>query len=201
MPPSILWKVLLILQVPVISPLWFVQLISPSHAQQSGLSPGGSFALFSVLPKPLLQTSTPASVTLYSRSLTFLINRDLFSFLIPSAFFCRNHLDCRRPQFYSWVGKILWSKDRLPTPVFLGFPNDSDSKKNPPAGQETWVQSLGWEDLWRRVRQPTLVFLPGESAWTEEPRGLQPIGSWGVGHDWATKHVWTNFLTFTHWII
>ena len=22
--------------------------------------------------------------------------------------------------------------------------------KNPPAMQETWVQSLGWEDLWRR---------------------------------------------------
>ena len=34
--------------------------------------------------------------------------------------------------------------------------------KNPPAMQETWVQSLGWEDPWRRERLPTPVFWPGE---------------------------------------
>ena len=28
---------------------------------------------------------------------------------------------CRRPWFDSWVGKIPWRRDRLPTPVFLGF--------------------------------------------------------------------------------
>ena len=26
------------------------------------------------------------------------------------------------PWFGSWVGKIRWRRDRLPTPVFLGFP-------------------------------------------------------------------------------
>ena len=36
-----------------------------------------------------------------------------------SAWKCRRH---KRPQFDSWVGKILWRRDRLPTPVFLGFP-------------------------------------------------------------------------------
>ena len=30
------------------------------------------------------------------------------------------------------------------------------------AVQETWVQSLGWEDLWRRKWQPTPVLLPGK---------------------------------------
>ena len=35
--------------------------------------------------------------------------------------------------------------------------------KNPPAVQETWVQSLGWEDPWRRERLPTSVFWPGKS--------------------------------------
>ena len=25
------------------------------------------------------------------------------------------------PQFDSWVGKILWRRDRVPTPVFLDF--------------------------------------------------------------------------------
>ena len=34
----------------------------------------------------------------------------------------RIRLQCRRPRFNSWVGKICWRRDRLPTPVFLGFP-------------------------------------------------------------------------------
>ena len=38
----------------------------------------------------------------------------------------RIHLQCRRPQFNSWVRKIPWRRDRLPTPVFLGFPGGSD---------------------------------------------------------------------------
>ena len=42
-------------------------------------------------------------------------------------------------------GKIPWKRDRLPTPVFLGFPGGS-AVKNLPAIRETWVQSLGWED-------------------------------------------------------
>ena len=34
--------------------------------------------------------------------------------------------------------------------------------KNLPAVWETWVQSLVWEDPWRRERLPTPVFWPGE---------------------------------------
>ena len=50
--------------------------------------------------------------------------------------------------------------------------------KNLPAMQETWVQCLGWEDpLGDLPWQPTPVFLPGESPWTEEPAGLQSMGS------------------------
>ena len=30
---------------------------------------------------------------------------------------------------------------------------------------------------------PTPVFLPGESTWTEEPGKLQPMGSQRAGHD------------------
>ena len=29
-------------------------------------------------------------------------------------------------RFNSWVGKIPWRRDRLPTPMFLGFPGSSD---------------------------------------------------------------------------
>ena len=34
--------------------------------------------------------------------------------------------------------------------------------KNPPATQETWVQSLGWEDPLEKGRLPTPVFWPEE---------------------------------------
>jgi len=39
-------------------------------------------------------------------------------------------LQCRRPQFHSWIGKIPWRKNRLPTPVFLSFPSGSDGKES-----------------------------------------------------------------------
>ena len=39
-------------------------------------------------------------------------------------------LQGRRPQFDSWVGKICWRRDRLPTLVFLGFPGGSDGKES-----------------------------------------------------------------------
>ena len=34
------------------------------------------------------------------------------------------------PQFDSLVGKICWKRDRLPTPVFLGFPCGSAGKES-----------------------------------------------------------------------
>ena len=51
--------------------------------------------------------------------------------------------------------------------------------KNPPAMRETWVGKIPWRRTW----QPSLVFLPGESPWTEEPGGLQSKGSHRVRHD------------------
>ena len=35
-----------------------------------------------------------------------------------------------RPRFDSWVGKIPWRRDRLPTPVSLGFPGGSGGKES-----------------------------------------------------------------------
>ena len=49
--------------------------------------------------------------------------------------------------------------------------------KNLPAMWETWVLSQGWKNPWRRAWQPTPGFLPGESPGTEEPGGLQSMGS------------------------
>ena len=36
----------------------------------------------------------------------------------------------RGPQFDSWVGKIPWGRNRLFTPVILGFPGGADSKES-----------------------------------------------------------------------
>ena len=43
---------------------------------------------------------------------------------------------------------------------------------------DPWVGKIPWRRAW----QPTLVFLPGESPWTEEPGGLQSMSSQRVGH-------------------
>ena len=48
------------------------------------------------------------------------------------------------PSSIPGLGRSPWRRDRLPTPVFLGFP--CQLVKNLPAMLETWVLSLGWED-------------------------------------------------------
>ena len=55
--------------------------------------------------------------------------------------------------------------------------------KNPPAMWKTSIQFLSWEDPLAEGMQPTPVFLSGGSPWTEEPGGLQSMGSQRVGHD------------------
>ena len=40
------------------------------------------------------------------------------------------YMQWKRPQFDSWVEKICWRRDRLPIPVFLGFPCGSAGKES-----------------------------------------------------------------------
>ena len=42
----------------------------------------------------------------------------------------KNRLQCWRPRFDSWVWKIPWRRDRLPTPVFLGLSCGSFSNES-----------------------------------------------------------------------
>ena len=43
-----------------------------------------------------------------------------------------------------WVGKIRWRRDRLPTPVFLGFPGGSAGKESTcNAGDPDSIPGLG----------------------------------------------------------
>ena len=55
--------------------------------------------------------------------------------------------------------------------------------KNPSALQETWVQSLGWEDPLEKEMATHSSVLAWRIPWMEEPGGLQSMGSQRVGHD------------------
>ena len=57
--------------------------------------------------------------------------------------------------------------------------------------RETWFWFLGWKDPLEEgmaIDSRTPVCLLRESPWTEEPGGLQPMGSQRVRHDWVIKH-------------
>ena len=64
--------------------------------------------------------------------------------------------------------------------------NGSDIKYLPTVW-ETWVQSLGWEDLLEREMATHSSILAWKTPWTEEPGRLPSMGSQRVGHDWVTS--------------
>ena len=49
--------------------------------------------------------------------------------------------------------------------------------KNPPAMQETWVRSLGWEDPLEKEKATHFSILAWKIPWTQEPGRLQSMGS------------------------
>ena len=112
-------------------------------------------------------------------------------------------LQCRRPRFNSWVGKICWRKDSLPIPVSLGFPCGSAGKesacnvgdlgsipalgRSPGEGNSYPLQSSCLENphkqrsLTERVRQDWVTF-------TFKAEGVGLIPSWGAKTPYAKKH-------------
>ena len=65
----------------------------------------------------------------------------------------------------------------------LGYPNDAVIK-NPPAMQETWVQSLGpWVQSLEEGMATHSSILAWRILWTEEPGRLQSMGLQRVRHD------------------
>ena len=56
-------------------------------------------------------------------------------------------------------------------------------KKNLPLMQETWVQSLGQEYPLEKGMATHSSILAWKIVWTEEPGGLQSMGSQRIGHD------------------
>ena len=113
--------------------------------------------------------------------------------------------------------QVYWSGLPCPSPGDLSNPGmeprssvlqvDSLPSKPPGKPKNTWVgchallqgifltQELNWgllhcrQILYQlRAWQPTPVFLPGESPWTEEHGGLQSMALQRVRHTWMTKH-------------
>ena len=52
------------------------------------------------------------------------------------------------------------------------------------------------ESFLKKAMAPHSSALAWKIPWTEEPGGLQSMGSLRVGHNWAT---WLSLLTFMHW--
>ena len=55
--------------------------------------------------------------------------------------------------------------------------------KHLPTTWETWVQSLGQEDLLEKEMATHSSILAWKIPWTEEPGRLQSMGLQGVGHN------------------
>ena len=60
--------------------------------------------------------------------------------------------------------------------------------KNLPGMQETWVQSLAWEEPLEKGKAAHSTILVWRIPWTEEPGGLQSMGSQRIRHDRAEAH-------------
>ena len=65
--------------------------------------------------------------------------------------------------------------------MVLGKESACQGRRSKRYGFNPWVGKIPW----RRACQPTAVFLPGESPWTEEPGRPQSIAFQRVRHDWS----------------
>ena len=63
--------------------------------------------------------------------------------------------------------------------LYRGASLVAQTVKNPPAMQKTWVPSLGWEAPLEKEMATHFSILAWEIPWTEEPDGLQSMGSQG----------------------
>ena len=65
----------------------------------------------------------------------------------------------------------------------MGFPGGSDGKESACNAGDPVIQSLGWEDALEKGMATHSSILAWRIPWTEDPGGLQSMGSQRVGHD------------------
>ena len=84
-------------------------------------------------------------------------------------------LQCRRLWFDPWVWRIGWRRDRLPTPVFLGFPCGSAGKESTcNMGDLASIPGLR-RSSGEGKRLPPPVFWPGEFHGLYSPWGHKEL--------------------------
>ena len=81
---------------------------------------------------------------------------------------------------YSWLGALM---------LISWASLVAQLVKNPPAMQETWVRTLGWEDPLEKEKATHSSILAWRIPWTEEPGRL-----WSMGH---TELDMSEQLTFS----
>ena len=91
-------------------------------------------------------------------------------------------MEFSRPEY--WCGSLSLLGD-FPNPGIELKSMVAQTVKNPPAMRETWVLSLGWEDaLEKEMATHSSMEIPyWKIPWTEEPGGLQSMGSQRVIHN------------------
>ena len=74
----------------------------------------------------------------------------------------------------------------------------AQSVKNLPAVQETRVQPLDWEDPLEKDMATHSSILAWKISWTEEPGGVQSLGSQKVRHERLTLTTYCYYL-YSHY--
>ena len=82
---------------------------------------------------------------------------------------------------------VSWKSREDSMRLLLQLESLAQSVKNLPAVQETQVRSLGQEDPLEKEMATHSSILAWKISWTEEPGGLQSMGSQKVEHDWVTN--------------
>ena len=120
----------------------------------------------------------------------------------------------------SWVRKICWKRDRLPTPVFLGFPGGSNGKesgcnagdlgsipglgRSPGEGEGYPLQYSGLENSmdyivhgvtnsWTQLNDFHFHFRPTHGVWSEADLGGCTC-SWHNSCSWGRRRTWSFYL-------
>ena len=129
-------------------------------------------------------------------SLSFTISQSLLKFMSIEYILTSNHLILSPPSppaalllnpsvdilLDSWVGKIHWRRDRLPTSVFLGFLCSS-------AGKESSCNARNLGSIPELGRSPE----EGKGSHSRTAWTIQSMGSQRVGHDWETHFQYFQF--------
>ena len=113
---------------------------------------------------------------------------------LASSVWCTHSHPCNRYEASRSTGGLSHEYESKTLNVPMVVPSGSVIKSLP-SMQEMWqeprVQSLGWKDPLEKGMATHSSILAWRILWTEEPGGLESIGSQNAGHDWSD-------LTHTH---